>query len=1241
MNRQTDHHDRQNEAPVVDSVQGEYDSGDVVSLQRLVRAGNRRWKRLMVLEAMGLAVAAPLALLWTIVLMDSVFHFATVWRWSAAGVFLLGALWQVQRLRASWRQAAFTDEQVALAMERNTPGGVENRLINALQLSSGAASPMTADVRAAVIRENVRQLSQLHVEQASRLGPSMMRVGLAALVIVLGLSGYILQPQRFSTSTARVLLPFADITPMYRTQLRVYPGDVTLQPGESVRVVIEAEGRRPESVTLLSRGKAGRMQVDLPLPPGTNKVEYVFRNLREPLTYAVRGGDFVSPFYRIDVPMPLQMERLRVTYRFPDYTGLADRVQDSGSATMQGVYGTQAAFRLHLSQPVEGLRMVLEPLETVADGASEEDGAEVLELRRVSPTIFEGTLTLERSRRYWLETGDDQRLSAPPGGFEIHAHQDQPPDLRLAGVNEADEIMVDALLPLVLSGQDDFGLTEVGFFVRHPSSEQAQWEPVRVWTLDPASRHFNEEWVFAVADLDAVEGDPVELAIRGRDNYPGRQQAWHTGQRYTVTLGDDETRLQILYEQILRTEQNLERLIQEGLDLSDTMGRWMRRFHEGANADAAGDDVTSALSTLSEQQVAWRDLAVRVTRDMPSDVETLQRTLGLLADSEMTRSVRMIRQVGAREAVDEKRQAMGEARLTQERTLRGLRDVREAFTRYREDWELDHMIPFLDMLARRQERMGSVSREYGRITPHPEEQRARVGNTRRQRRLRELTRQAGIAFSGMADRQDLPLGGMAEIFEQTSMAMDEREIPDRMQTAETYMREGRWLQAATPQEEAAAALTDLHERLVHERDEAIQRMMREIRELAESSLEAQAAIQQLDPGYRAQSLEGDRSVMAEVIRLSELSEAMAEQRFETPPDSPPMAEGTLADYLDSHVGSGTPVSTEPRDFSIMTLPSQPTAQMELIPGFETDDRMAFSLIQEYQDVVGDLLDEADDLRDDFQRIVNMLQGQDVEGGDIGRGGHGMASVSAAAPTGNLKPDTHEHGGASRVGRQGARAHGLAVGESFVSRRGRDEAQEGSLEIPDVEGSIQETMSADPSDDHSTGMGGVDIESDRQQTFSLKDAGEWDDAIAERMQRPQSVYQIVERAGAPLSPEVADALRSMEHREQQLVERVKRIRKELDNLFLPSDHLDDALQAFSAGMDRLREQPDADVFRTQIETLERLVGAVMVFDRPDSEFQPGMALQPALRGDILDEPASDVPPGYDDVVKAYYERLATP
>src|SRR5262249_52140111 len=229
---------------------------------------------------------------------------------------------------------------------------------------------------------------------------------------------------------------------------------------------------------------------------------------------------------------------------------------------------------------------------------------------------------------------------------------------------------------------------------------------------------------------------------------------------------------------------------------------------------------------------------------------------------------------------------------------------------------------------------------------------------------------------------------------------------------------------------------------------------------------------------------------------------------------------------------------------------------------------------------------------------------------------------------------------SLAGGGGAWAHGLVVGNESINRRGRDKVQEGQEKVGDQGGTIREKKSEDTQKDTSTGVGGRKVEGDNEVKFSLEDAGKWTDDIAKRLGKPQDKNFIVERKDGRLDPRVAEVLRDLTSRQEQLIERVKAIRKELRNLYLPTDHIDDVLARLTANLEALKNRPDPELCGMQVQALDQLRSTVRVFQPPTRGFQPSLPRQRALHGRVLDEPARDALPGYEEAVKRYYEKLST-
>src|SRR5689334_6496281 len=74
----------------------------VEQMRTIVRRSASRWKRLLLLEALALAVAAPLAYLWLVFLLDNLVHLPMWGRVLANLVFLAGFGWLVASLVRRW-----------------------------------------------------------------------------------------------------------------------------------------------------------------------------------------------------------------------------------------------------------------------------------------------------------------------------------------------------------------------------------------------------------------------------------------------------------------------------------------------------------------------------------------------------------------------------------------------------------------------------------------------------------------------------------------------------------------------------------------------------------------------------------------------------------------------------------------------------------------------------------------------------------------------------------------------------------------------------------------------------------------------------------------------------------------------------------------------------------------------------------------------------------------------------------
>jgi hypothetical protein len=1210
----------------------------VARLRQLVEQNRVRLRCVLALEAVGLAVSAPLAYLWLVFFLDSRLHLSLGGRLLASLGLLVGVGWAVRHLLRRWRGRHLSEDQVALAIEQRTPGGVQNRLINAVQLARQAAMASSAMNRA-VVEENEHVLRQLHLQQAARFRPAVIRVGLAALLIGVGLGFWLWQPAQFANAAARIFLPLAPIDPLYRTTLIVEPGDVEAAGDVTIRVTIR--GERPATLTILKRVRGERSAEVVPAGPGDEPVLFTFRDVTQNVEYAVRGGDFATPFYRITVPRTASFARLHVTYHYPAYTGLPERTLES-PGELEALTGTRARLRFVFDEPVDSAVLLLH---------RPSFGDTRRPLERIGEREFAGEIVLENLLDYRLELTQGGRPAWRQGPFAVRVLKDQAPKLELAGLERRTEVSADAVLPLKITASDDYGLEKVGLFYRplekrgEPGASAlggtADWRELRVW---PAQRKttFRQDFDLAVAGLQAAEGERVELALRGADTDPLKKAAWTTGPVFELVMGGEGVALQLQYEQVLRTEEELKALLTAEQKLLGEAALWLRKLD--GDGSLRWDDVKNldalhaAVGALRRDQERTRQASAQTARAMLPQTGNLRIAVSMLADTEMVRAQRILDSVPGRDPIQAKRAALADARLAQERIVRSLEEIRAQYGVFRSDWELGHMIPFAKMLADRQTRLRDQSRGFAGTAAGPVEEFQRRSMSRRQAKVLELCKLIQPAFTGLGTRLKDQEPGIARAFTSEAGTLASEALQQPLHQAAAEAAAGHWTETVRHQAVAADTLAALHRRLREAQAEAARQALAALRARAKSDLEAQKELEKLAPGTAEAFVKDFPSSikLEDVIRIRQT--AGDNNKFPAPDSTKgnPL-DSSLLDIdkstLDLQKDSGVR-----QDPNILKLATRPDGGGEPnLPPLGTNKVKPF-IQEKFADLVGKLLDEAEELTKDYQTLTLSTNQNNNDGGDVGKIGGRINSTGAVAATGNQKPPGLDSGGVSRTGRQGARAHGMVADSDGVDRRGRDKAQEGQEQIADQAGKIKMQKSDDMQRDASTGVGGKKVDADDTH-FSLSNAGRWKDDMARRMDKAQRKNYLVERQGGKMDARAAAQLRDLTSKQEQVIERLKAIKKELRNLYLPTEHLDDLAAALEANLESLRDRPDPELFRLQLQTLARLQSAARVFGGATAGLQPSLPRDRIIHGRILDEPAPPALPGYEDAVKDYYLKLA--
>ena len=1209
-------------------------------IAELVQRNRKLWKQLIVVESLSLALAAVLGYFLLVVLLDNLLILPVAGRLIAACGLLVCIAMLGMGVARRWRRLHLSEDEIALAIEQSSPDGVQNRLINALQIGRDTDCTDNSFGKL-VVRDNWEELQAIKLAHAHAMRPAIIRISAAVAILLIGIVFWSIRPGGFATAAKRILMPFAVIDPRYETVLVVKPGDI--EAAEQLTITIGIHGKQPEHLTILRNVAGKRIAEKLPLEADQATAEFTFPSIHRSFDYAVQGGDYTSRFFRATVPQPGKLKGLQAVYHFPDYTGLPDKAVDSKSGSLSALRGTRADLTFTFDQKTPAASLYV---------TAGNDPEKRLTLTRKSSTVFTGEITFDSTMTCHVDT---ERKGHPPttGATLVwRALPDKAPKLELTGLERQTEAEVDVALPLSVLATDDYGLKTVGLFRRRATLSadalegEDEWKPLQTWEPQQ-TRSLHEDVTLSMLRLGAAEGDHFQIALRAVDHDPVKAGQWTDGNIYNVMVGGEGVALQLLYEQILRTEAGIAALIRRQQDGVGDATEWMNKFKQNSGvswSDAATLDALAA--SMTEQAGAEDELrlaAGRLARSMPEAAGTLRLSVSMLADTEFVRAIRILETVAERETPQAMQSVLGDARLTQERIVESLDEILDQYRRFRQGWELAHMVQFLKMLADRETRLAVDSERQATIAAASAGDAAamkmrQTSGARRQAKVLELIDLTSIAFTGLARHTRESEAIIADAFAATATDLQAETLRASMQQASRDAGAGNWAATAATQNQVASTLKEIHTRLRNAQKEAAKKALDELAAL-QSMAETQGALDELLAGSLQSLLDkGAEDIsMEEIVRMHEMAEANRKKH------ELDMNDTTFPDYVGADAMRDSVVIANPPkpNFDVLTLASEPSGQMSFPKSSDLiGNRMELNLLDgDFQDLVGDLLEEDDDVRKKFETYNLSMQGQGIEDGDVGKQGGDVNSVSATAPTGNMKPPTQNYGGASRSGRKGARAHGMVVGNESVNRRGRDESMEGQERAPVQPGKLRETLGADPQKDVSTGIGGKIVDSD-DTSFSLNDAGGFDDEAMKRMGKPQAKHKIVERLDGKIDAEIAKLMQDLNSNQEQTIERLKTLRKELRNVYLPTRHLDGLLAELTANLDALKESPDPETLKRQMQLLDELRITLRVLRRPESGYEPSLPRWQVVRGRVLDEPARPPLPGYEEAVKEYYELLTT-
>jgi len=287
--------------------------------------------------------------------------------------------------------------------------------------------------------------------------------------------------------------------PLY--DVHVSPGDATIRRHADQLVTAQLQGFQRGDLTIHVRyqGSTKWEETTMQPRPAGPGFQFLFAGVPEDVEYFVAAGAVESPHFHLRVADIPTVKQIRVTYHHPDWTKLADTVEEHGG-DLRAVEGTEAHLEVITDRPMDVGMLTLD------------DGRQIA-LTAAGGTHYRGVIKLEKDGAYHVATRERSQMVRISDDYFIEAGPVKPPEVALLRPERDYRASPIEEVTLGARAEDPFGLSE---FALHYSVNGG---PEKVINLlkQPGAKQAEGGALVALEGLKLIPGDVVGVYAAAKD----------------------------------------------------------------------------------------------------------------------------------------------------------------------------------------------------------------------------------------------------------------------------------------------------------------------------------------------------------------------------------------------------------------------------------------------------------------------------------------------------------------------------------------------------------------------------------------------------------------------------------------------------------------------------------------------------------------------------------------------------
>jgi hypothetical protein len=293
--------------------------------------------------------------------------------------------------------------------------------------------------------------------------------------------------------------PHKTATPFY--DIQVTPGDATVRRNADQLVTALPVGVQTDKVRLYARYQSTSKWEQLNMQPqqGASGFQFLFAGLPEGVEYYIEAGAVHSPHFNLHVVDMPGVKQIKVTYRYPSWTGLQTSVEERGG-DLRAVEGTDADLEILMDRPLNNGLLVL-------------DNDHQIQLSGGQGNLYKGSIHMDKDGTYHiaaLDRGQPVRLSED---FFVEANKAKPPEIAIDRPSRDYRASPIEEVTVAVKASDEFGLTDLAL---HYSVNGGPEKTVDV-LKQKGQKETTGSLLLSLEDFKMVPGDIVSVYATAKD----------------------------------------------------------------------------------------------------------------------------------------------------------------------------------------------------------------------------------------------------------------------------------------------------------------------------------------------------------------------------------------------------------------------------------------------------------------------------------------------------------------------------------------------------------------------------------------------------------------------------------------------------------------------------------------------------------------------------------------------------